>query len=419
MKRLFTALKVLERIVNDKKSFSVAINDTCRKEKIGGDTRKEITTLVGCALRHYLILDSRFSAICKDEKQMTFAAVLGASNILYAKKVSKEDTNKFFKEIITNADYLKQVNELITSFENGEPLINKDLDNNCLEFLSFRYNTPLWLVKMWRKHYGYKIMRKILIANSKNFNNYAKVNLEFIDQERFERENPIFTKTSFDKFYLYQDKGQVKKSIQYIDRLIYVYPMAFDEMVKAADVDSLRGIAAFAGTPNNLISALSSNISSYFEMDYLIGKQQAYFEIKSEKQHYNLKNVHLYEGQADSGIACFSKKVHTFFVVPESSKFFMLRNTPDYFIHFEQSSLDGLIQEQARALEECSAFVEDDGYLVYSVPTISEKETHGIVNQFLNNHPEFVLTTDKQIFPFTEYDFAMYYAVLRKVKSND
>ena len=97
----------------------------------------------------------------------------------------------------------------------------------------------------------------------------------------------------------------------------------------------------------------------------------------------------------------------------------MLRNTPDYFIHFEQSSLDGLIQEQTKALEDCSAFVEDDGYLVYTVPTISEKETHGIVNKFLENHPEFVFVCDKQIFPFTEYDSTMYYAVLRKVKSND
>ena len=133
---------------------------------------------------------------------------------------------------------------------------------------------------------------------------------------------------------------------------------------------------------------------------------------------FNLKNIHLYEGGPESGITCFSKKVHTFFVFPDSSKFFLLRNTPDYFIHFEQNSLDGLLRDQAIALEEGSKFVEDGGYLAYYVGTISEKESHGIVEKFLAAHPEFSLVNEKRIFPFSEYDSTGYYAVLRKAETN-
>ena len=419
MNNLFTSSKALKRIIDRKESFSSGVKSVCKPGNSANEERKDVTTLVGCALRHYLILENRFAPFCGDNKDYLYYAIVACSNILFARKVSKEESFTFLKENIEDKEILNKVTEAINNFDAGEPLISKDLDPNCLEFLSFRYNTPLWIVRMWRKHYGYKDMRKILIANSKHFNNYARLNSEVISEEEFEKGNNLFSKTEFDKFYLFNDKSKIKKTFQYSRHEIYVYPIPFDEMIKEGDTDTFRGIAAYAATPNGLASALAANLTSYVEMDFLIGKQQAYFETKEEKTFFNLKNIHLYEGGPESGITCFSKKVHTFFVIPDSSKFFLLRNTPDYFAHFEQNSLDGLLKDQGIAIEECSKFVEDGGYLVYYVGTISEKESHGIVEKFLNEHSEFTLVNEKRIFPFSEYDSAGYYAVLRKAESND
>ena len=419
MNNLFTSSKALKRIIDRKESFSSGVKSVCKPGNSANEERKDVTTLVGCALRHYLILENRFAPLCGDNKDYLYYAIVACSNILFARKVSKEESFTFLKENIEDKEVLDKVVDAINKFEAGEPLISKDLDPNCLEFLSFRYNTPLWIVRMWRKHYGYKDMRKILIANSKHFNNYARINTEIISEEEFEKNNGLFSKTQFDKFYLYNDKSKIKKSFQYSRQEIYVYPIVFDEMIKEADTDTFRGIGAYAATPNGLASALAANLTSYVEMDFLFGKQQAYFETKEEKTLFNLKNIHLYEGGPESGITCFSKKVHTFFVFPDSSKFFLLRNTPDYFIHFEQNSLDGLLKDQAIALEEGSKFVEDGGYLAYYVGTISEKESHGIVEKFLAAHPEFSLVNEKRIFPFSEYDSTGYYAVLRKAETND
>ena len=418
MNNLFTASKALKRIIDKKETFSSAVKNSC-KSKNNNEERKEVTTLVGCALRHYLILENRFSTLVESNVDYLYPAIVVCSNILFARKISKEESYKFLKETIDNENILKNVTNAIDEFDAGEPLISKDLDPNCLEFLAYRYNTPLWIVRMWRKHYGYKDMRKILIANSKHFNNYARLNSEVISEEEFEKGNSLFAKTNFDKFYLFTDKSKIKKTFQYTRKEIYVYPMFFDEMIKEGDTDTFRGIAAYSATPNGLASALAANLTSYIEMDFLIGKQQAYFETKEEKNTYNLKNIHLYEGGPESGITCFSKKVHTFFVLPDSSKFFLLRNTPDYFIHFDQNSLDGLIKDQQTAIEESSKFIEDGGYLVYYVATISEKESHGIIEKFLNEHSDFSLVSEKRIFPFSEYDSTGYYAVIRKAESND
>ena len=412
---LFTALKVLDKITNEKKVFSIAVNDCC-KNKVGGDNRSTVTTLVGCALRHYLVLKYRFSSLEEFDNKYLNSCILVASNLLFAKKISEKESFAFLRGQIEDENHYNKAKKLIDSFVNGTPLIPEACDPNGLEYLSFRYNTPLWIVKMWRKHYGYKAMRNTLIANSKHFNNYARVNAEYINDERFEIEHGNqFSKTDFEHFYVFNEKTGIKKTLAFIDKKIYVCPIAFEEMVKEGDADTFRGIAAFAATPNNLLSALAANLTSYVEADMIVGKQQAYFEIKREKEHYNLKNVHLYEGTPESLITCVSKKVHTMFVIPDSSNFFLLRNTPDYFIRFDQNSLDEIIANQEKALDESSKFVEDDGYLVYAVATLSEKETRGMINKFLGAHKEFRLVKENLIFPFTHYDTSMYYAVLRKV----
>lgn len=415
MRELFTALNVLDKITNEKVGFSIAISDACKNEKIDGDHRKDLSSFVGCALRHYLILNYRYSLLENRNEKLANAFILAASNLLFTKKANLESTSSFLKEVTKDEKMYEKMMDLINKFMSGEDLIPSELDPNCLEFLSFRYNTPLWMVKMWRKHYGYKIMRKILIGNSKHFSNFARTNQEYCESdERFLIENKEFSKTDYEHFYRFNEKNGIKKTSAFLNKQIFVYPIVFDRILKNADTDSLRGIAGYSSTPNALICALAANLSSYVTMDYLVGKQQAYFDIKSQKLHYNLKNVHLYEGEPSGLITCISKKVHTFFVLPESSNFFLLRNTPDYFVHFEQNSLDGLIQKENEAIKEAAEFVEDGGYLVYIIPTISEKESHGVITTFLKEHEDFSLVEDEQIFPFSEFETSLFYAILKK-----
>ena len=262
MKNLFTSSKALKRIIDKKESFSTGVKTACKANNASVEDRKDVTTLVGCALRHYLILENRFNPLCGGNKDYMYHAIVACSNILFARKVSKEESTTFLKNNIEDKEVLDKVIEAINNFDAGEPLIAKELDPNCLEFLSFRYNTPLWIVRMWRKHYGYKDMRRILIANSKHFNNYARLNTEVISAEEFEKGNNLFTKTDFENFYLFNDKSKVKNTFQYTRQEIYVYPIVFDEMIKEGDTDSFRGIGAYAGTPNGLASALAANLTS-------------------------------------------------------------------------------------------------------------------------------------------------------------
>ena len=104
--------------------------------------------------------------------------------------------------------------------------------------------------------------------------------------------------------------------------------------------------------------------------------------------------------------------------MPKSSTLDLLRSTPDYFLRIKQEQLDQIIQDEYNCLDECSKFVEDDGELVYMIPTLSRKESNSLIANFLVNHPDFSLITEHQFFPFESYDSCMYYARLKKMGEN-
>ena len=105
--------------------------------------------------------------------------------------------------------------------------------------------------------------------------------------------------------------------------------------------------------------------------------------------------------------------------MPDSSRLNLLQLLPDYFLRFDINKLDELIANQKLALKEASAQVEDDGYLLYLVDTLSKKESIGVVNELLNENKQFSLVRDKLYFPYKKYGSSYYFAVLKKHKNND
>ena len=149
-------------------------------------------------------------------------------------------------------------------------------------------------------------------------------------------------------------------------------------------------------------------------VEFVAGSYSAFINTKNALAKANINGVNVYEAGVSSIITCISKPVHTFLVMPESSRLNLLQVLPDYFLRFDIEKLDDLITNQNKALLEASSQVEDGGYLLYLVDTISRKETMGLINDFLKNNENFSLVRDKQYFPYKKYGGSYYFAVLKK-----
>ena len=395
MKLFDLAHSILLQILDTDISFSLAMRNAFKNEKNKMVNRHDVSSLVGCALRHHLVFKQRSTSFFSelDNNQYAYVA-LAAANKLFVKA---EEEKKLNKEL-ANLSGLDNLDEFISSLE-IEKLIPEEIEHGSLDYLSLRYNTPLWLVKMWNKHYGDNLTYRLLKSNVKP----SPVFYQAIEQYDFSKD---FEPSKIEGVYKYIGKTPIKN-----EKLFPCVPAmkyAFDKV----DVDPLRGIAIYSEISSYILNELLLRTNKFVKADYLAGSQSSLFEAKRLVKDLDMQKVSVYECQASSALTAISQPVHTFFVLPNNTNFALLRSKPEYFLRIKQEELDFLIVHEMECLDECSKLVEEGGQLVYMVPTLSNKEGHGIVDKFLKSHANYKLVDEKQFFPCNSLESAFYFAIL-------
>ena len=272
---------------------------------------------------------------------------------------------------------------------------------------------------MWNKQFGHVTTNRILKANSKPAPTIVRINNNLINDEDFFNQYPSFEKCEVSGVAIFKGEGRFKNDPVYEKNIVSVLPLAYKEMLDEGDADLLRGLAVYTEYPNDILIELMSRFPTLNNIELMAGNYSAFSNAKNFLNKHGIKGVNVYEANASSIITCVSKPVHTFVVMPDSSRLNLLQILPDYFLRFDIEKLDELLANQAKALNEAAHQVEDGGYLLYLVDTISKKENIGVINEFLKQHPDFTLTRDKLYFPYKKYGGSYYFAVLKKENKND
>lgn len=404
---------ILLKVVLNDYPFSLALKNTFKKNNVDSVSKSNVSALIGCELRHHYIFDNlieRFFGEVEFEKTVYLRFAL--ANELFLKRFAE-------KEIIALAalDLDKEkINDLYNFAKSTNEIIPSELDKISPEYLSLRYNTPAWVVRMWQKQYGKGITFKVLKVNYRPSASSFRVNESKINIDEFLGKHPDFAKAPVENMVIYQGRGSAKNLPEFESSALFFMKMATKVVVDTLDLDPIKGISIYSEVPNNIYLDLLTRFSVDAQADIVINNTANYIETKKTLDKFNAPHIYLYEADHTSLLTCLSKKAHTFICLPKSTTFDLLRSTPDYFLRIKQEKLDEIIANQGKALEECSKFVEEGGELVYMVPTLSRKESNNVITKFLVEHKEFILVEERQFFPFDEYDSCLYSARLKKVE---
>ena len=404
MKNFSLAHSVLLQILENNVSFSLAMRNAFKDDKNKTIIRHDISSLVGCSLRHYLVfmnrIESRYEGL--NTEQIAYI-LLALSNSLF---IHLEDTKKVNKELGRLAG-LEGLDEFVSSIEPNH-LIDEKYAFESNEYLSFRYNTPLWLVRMWRKHYGNNRTYRILKANNKSGNKYYIAKEDYTFGEGFEE-------SSVPGVYRALDEKNIKNK----DELLPATP-AMQYALNEVDIDPLRGLTIYSEVTSNLLYHLSKVLNKYSKVDFLCGSSNAFFETRRLVKELALTKVDIYEVQSSGLITVMPAPVHTFIAMPNNSSFATLRNRPEFFLRINQEELDAIIAHEYEVLNDAKDYVEEGGDLLYIIETMSNKEGHGNVERFLKeNGDKYTLKDEKQFFPCNSLESALYFAILHRRGPND
>lgn len=420
---LVVARDLLNEVLVNNITFSNVLKSNSKKYALYKDVFSIASALVGCELRHHLIFQEitkrQFGQLSNINAQTIYIAL---ANNLFIKKIDEKESLAFvintFKE--QNASF--EESEIINFLErakNTSSLIPDEYQKNSIDFLSLRFNTPKWLVKMWNKAFGEKITYKVLKSNTKIPLNTVRVNPYNENDKAQLLLTEIFEKSFVEDVLTYKGKAPIKRQKFFENNTIFPMKMAIKHIFDNLNLDSYKGIAVYQGHSNNTYLEAIFKTSIYADIDIILSGYQDYVEAKNYLNVFKTSRAHIYRSDAKSIITCVSRKVDTFIVTPKSSNFDLLRTAPDYFLRFQPDSLDSLINDQYSILNECADLVDDGGQIVYIVPTLSPKEGQLLVRKFIENHKEFSLENERQYFPFDPYDSSLYCAILRKEEKHD
>jgi 16S rRNA C967 or C1407 C5-methylase (RsmB/RsmF family) len=418
MNELLTVSNVLTKIINQNLSFSDALKEGVQ-EANAATSQGLIRSLTSCELHHHRLLEhvvNRFVTHLVPQDKLILQAAIG--NNVFVKRLPHDQVMVFLNQFLMEREVPKNTIDLLLSHASpGKNLIDPQIKENSITYLGVKYNTPEWLVLMWIKHYGLAITLKILSTNNKPVLQACRVNTLKTTTEKLIKQFSDLTETPVEDTVIYQGKEPLKNHPAYIQNLIFQQRLAVTDIVKQFSFDNVKGEMLLVETrPQALYLELPVYTEQNIKINIVTNSIERKLAMQKSMQSFQLSNISLYESEPKGLITFLSKKQDVVFVVPQCSKFDLIRSLPDFFIHFKQEDLDRLIISQKEALFESCQFVEDRGLLFYAVNTMNQKEGKLLIEEFIQQQPQFKLIQEFQYFPFDKFNTALYVAAMRKSK---
>ena len=420
MQEFDLALGILNAILDDKTPFGDALKEKFQKDVAVRPLRPFVSGLVGCELRHHLLfaylINGIEETVPEGEERLTeserryLSLVLG--NDFFYRHVDAEKANASWKETLSDPSKYDRFAALLSKAGTTSDLIPESISRSSDEYLSLRYNTPSWALKIW-KHYGYGSLYKTLRKFARPESFFLRIRTSQIGEEEV-LANPDFEKTGVPNLVLYKGKTPLRKLDWFKEGKIFLERPLTKVVFDAHKVSEPGEILLYNGNDDSsLEKELIETYGNAIGLNLGTPDVDKKIDVSKTIKERGLHNVNFFSADPLAMEAAISKKQDLVFCAPRSTGFDRVRSTPDFLLQFDKEAMDGILEGEKNALDGCAKFVEVNGLLVYMVYTISKKEGHAAVYSFLQEHSDFKLESERQHFPFEEEETAMYVAVLR------
>lgn len=418
MNELTLVSQVLSQIIDQRHNFSDALKQVVQQSPTPV-SQGLIRSLTSCELHHHRLLEhvvQRFFPNLPKEDRLYLQVAIG--NNVFLKRLPQQDVVNDIQIFLNIRNTPKPVLEsFIALAMPGKNLIDPQIKENSIPYISIKFNTPEWLVLMWVKHFGFALTLKILATNNKPVLQACRVNTLRTTTEKLLASYPELTETPVEDTVIYQSKEPLKNHPAYTQNLIFQQRLAITDIMKQFSFENVKGEMLLVETrPQALYLELPIYTEQKIRINVVTNSIERKLAMQKSMHAFQLKNIVLYESEPKGLVTYLSKKQDVVLVVPQCSKFDLIRSLPDFFIHFRQEDLDTLIATQQEALLESSHFVEEGGLLFYGVNTMNHKEGKLLIEGFLETNPKFKIIQEFQYFPFDKYNTALYVAAMRKQK---
>lgn len=413
MRQFDLSLEILNEVLDQKKPFASALKDKFQNDVEIRPLRADVAGLVGCELRHHLLFVYLLKDIEGLEEKEKRVISLALANDYFYRHFAVEEIEAAAKEHVS-AEKLALAKPLFDVIPNPEEYIPTSIPRSSTQYLSLRYNTPEWVLKIFQ-HFGYGDCFKTLKKFSRPVLTTVRVRESEIAVEEVLK-NPDFSLTAVPSILSYQGKTPLRKVPAFQEGKLFLERPLTKALIDEHHIEEPSEILLYNGNEDSsLEKEIIENYGSTIGINLATPNTDKKLDVSKLIKAKKLKNVNFFSAPDPLSMeVSISRMQDLVIAAPDSTNFELIPTSPDYLINFDRDKMDGLFLQETNVLEGAAKYVEVGGTLIYLVYTISKKEGPTKISEFLKIHPEFTLVSQKQHFPFEDNMTAAYVAVLTK-----
>lgn len=416
MVELVLAKDVLKEILFENKSFKRSIKDKFSREKQLTNTRKIVSSLVGCELRHHLLLKK---VIKKSRVELNLDErsylLLALANHYFYKGLSEKGVNKDLLDVF--GEKYQQIRPLFSV--DGELINYLEIGKNTIDYLSIRYNTPKQIVISFTRDLGISRTQRCLRAMSHacdftyRLNPYCEQAREYIKRN----EDLLGIEAAPDVVYI--DKKVLREHSELAEPTVFEIDPNLKTLVDKYHNDLIDEVTVYSGEDDSLIFELLSRKNKNLGINAATPNYEERLRLLKFIRTIKNKNINIFNGHDFASLRSgISRPTELVYCYPKSTSFSKMNHSPDYLIHYDEKHVSELVKTQKEAIKNCSKFVCENGYLIYIVDTMNVDESTKIVRSFLKDNPNFSLIEQRQYIASIHHPYLLYYAVLKLEDQN-
>ncbi|MBC2263284.1 16S rRNA (cytosine(967)-C(5))-methyltransferase RsmB [Listeria booriae] len=394
------ALDLIEKIENNQSFSHLLINDALKKSDLNPMDRALLTELVYGTTQRRITLDFYLAPFLKKTPenwvlnllrlsvyQLTFLDKVPEHAILHeageiARDRGHEGVTKFVNGVLRNV------------IRKGVPKI-EDITDETMR-IAVETSLPTWLAKRWIAQFGAEKTREIGLSFMEAPSQSVRVNENKVTVAELQAElsaQGIETEqNSYIPEALMMEKGSIAETQAYHNGRCTIQDESSMLVAHALQLeDGLRILDACSapGGKTTHIGEKMHNTGEIIALDIHPHKTKL---VNKAAKRLDLTNITTEVLDARKATEQFeAASFDRVLVDAPCSGFGVLRRKPDIKYSKTEADVVNLARIQEAILAEVSTLLKENGILVYSTCTIDQQENRGVVEAFLQTHPEFQL----------------------------
>ena len=264
------------------------------------------------------------------------------------------------------------------------------------EYLSVKYSYPKELIIKWKKQFG-KDVEQVLIANNTEAPLEIRVNTLKIQRDELiklleEKGIKVYKCKYADKGLVIENPFEIDKKSEYKDGLFSVQSessMLSGQILNPKENSFIIDMCAAPGGKTLNAAETMNNTGKIIARDIYPGKLKL---IENELKRLGISNVKVEKYDAIVLDESLIEKADYVIADVPCTGLGIIRRKPEIKYNKTDKELNDIKEIQYKILENASKYIKQTGELVYSTCTTNPEENFELINRFLKNNKNYVLS---------------------------